>query len=282
MKSSAIIKEIRSSLGLSQSELAEKLGVSFATVNRWEKGRCEPSQIALNAVKSLCADSSIDFSQFEGNHYVSSNEIITLYHGSKSGIRGPIAPTSRARCDFGRGFYMGTDRNQPLTLICNYREAKIYTLTMNLSGLKILDLEVGLDWALLVAYNRGKMETVRHTSIYDRFADLSKDCDLIIGYIADDRMFVVLDRFFNGEITDLALINSLSALQLGRQYVALTEKACSQIKILDEQEISADDRDRLKLEGAANRSKGIAMAEEICRRYRREGRFFDEILKAGG
>ena len=43
MKSSDQIKEIRSRLNLSQSELAEKLGVSFATVNRWEKGHCEPS-----------------------------------------------------------------------------------------------------------------------------------------------------------------------------------------------------------------------------------------------
>ena len=40
MKSSEIIKEIRTYLNLSQSELADTLGVSFATVNRWEKGRC--------------------------------------------------------------------------------------------------------------------------------------------------------------------------------------------------------------------------------------------------
>lgn len=101
MKSSQIIKEIRSRLNLNQSELADVLGVSFATVNRWEKGRCEPSQIAVNAIK--------------------------------------------------------------------------------------------------IAYNRGKMESVRHSAIYNRFANLSKDCDMIIGYIANDRMFVVLDRFFNGE-----------------------------------------------------------------------------------
>lgn len=54
---------------------------------------------------------------------------------------------------------------------------------------------------------------------------LARDYDIVIAYIANDRMFVVLDRFFNGEITDKALINSLSALKLGKQYVALTEKS---------------------------------------------------------
>jgi len=208
-------------------------------------------------------------------------EVVTLYHGSKSGIRGSIAPISRERCDFGKGFYMGTDRTQPLTLICNYPKAKIYTLSVDLSNLRILNVEVGLDWALLVAYNRGKMETIKNSQIYSRFENMGKGCDMIIGYIANDRMFVVLDRFFNGEITDFALINSLSALKLGMQYVALTEKACNKIKILEEQALTKEDRDRLKEEGNINRSKGIDMANEICRKYRREGRFFDEILKVG-
>lgn len=215
------------------------------------------------------------------SHIVHINESITLYHGSKSGIRGPIAPISRTRCDFGKGFYMGTHRFQPLTLICNYPNAKIYTLNVDLSGLKILDVEVGLDWALLVAYNRGKMESVKHAPIYHYFANLSNDCDMIVGSIANDRIFVVLDRFFNGEITDLALINSLCALKLGKQYVALTKKACKKIRIRAEEELSSETRDKLKQESELNRSKGVSMANEICRRYRREGRFFDEILKAG-
>lgn len=281
MKSSEMIKELRSCLNLSQSELAEKLGVSFATVNRWERDHCEPSRIAVNAIKGLCAANNIDFSRFEGTRIVTANEVVTLYHGSKSGIQGAIAPISRQRCDFGKGFYMGTDRTQPLTLICNYPNAKIYTLSVDLSGLKVLDVEVGLDWALLIAYHRGKMESVKNTKIYKRFADLSNGCDMVIGYIANDRMFVVLDRFFNGEITDLALVNSLSALKLGKQYVALTQKACKKIEIMDEQRLSEHDRDKLKQESESNRSKGIAMADEICRRFRREGRFFDEILKAG-
>ncbi len=205
----------------------------------------------------------------------------TLYHGSKSGICGAIAPLSRRHCDFGKGFYMGTNRMQPLTLICNYPKAKIYTLRLDLSGLQILNMEAGLDWALLIAYNRGKMETARNTQIYDQISALSQGYDMVIGDIANDRMFVVLDRFFNGDITDLALINSLSALKLGKQYVAVTKKACNKIEILEEQELSAKDRDELKRESEANRSKGIAMANEICREYRRQGRFFDEILEAG-
>lgn len=98
------IKEIRLRLHLSQAELAAKLGVSFATVNRWENGRCEPSKIAVNAIKNLCAENDIDFSQLEGTSIITSNEIVTLYHGSKSGLKGPIAPISRDRCDFGKGF----------------------------------------------------------------------------------------------------------------------------------------------------------------------------------
>lgn len=36
------IQLFRSQLGLSQQELAERLGVSYPTVNRWEAGKMEP------------------------------------------------------------------------------------------------------------------------------------------------------------------------------------------------------------------------------------------------
>ena len=204
---------------------------------------------------------------------------VKLYHGSKSGIKGAISPISRDKCDFGKGFYMGTDKMQPLTLICNFPEARLYTLAVDLTDLKTLDVEIGIDWALLIAYNRGKMESARGTSIYERISKMAYGCDMIIGYIANDRMFVVLDRFFSGEITDTALINSLSVLKLGKQYAAVTEKACRNIQIIDEQVISDTDREKLKIESEKNRLSGISLAEDICRRYRREGRYFDEILK---
>ncbi len=220
-------------------------------------------------------------SSLNSNQNELNEKIVTLYHGSKSGIHGAIAPISRNRCDFGKGFYMGTNYTQPLTLICNYPKAKLYTLRVDLTNLKILNIEVDLDWALLIAYNRGKMESIKDSKLYKRFKNLSKSYDIIIGHIANDRMFVVLDRFFNGEITDFALIHSLSALELGKQYVASTKKACNQIEIVKEQNFSREYWEELKKVSEINRSKGIAMANEICRKYRREGRFFDEILEAG-
>ena len=40
---SKVIKELRSKMTLSQVEFAQLLGVSFASVNRWETGKHEPT-----------------------------------------------------------------------------------------------------------------------------------------------------------------------------------------------------------------------------------------------
>ena len=176
---------------------------------------------------------------------------------------------------------MGTEPSQALTLICDYESARLYVVSVAMDELNVLDVPADLEWAMLVAYHRGRMETVKGTPFYDKYQAMTEENDLVIGSIANDRMFVVLDRFFKGEITDEALIHSLSALKLGKQYVALTDKACKQIKIVEEKALTDADRETLRIESEDNRSKGIALADEICRQYRREGRFFDEILKAG-
>ena len=40
------IRQLRSALGLTQTRLAGYLGVSFASVNRWERGQARPSALA--------------------------------------------------------------------------------------------------------------------------------------------------------------------------------------------------------------------------------------------
>jgi len=47
------IKKIRLNLGWSQEKMARKLGVSFSTVNRWERGRTKPSPLAVKSLETL-------------------------------------------------------------------------------------------------------------------------------------------------------------------------------------------------------------------------------------
>lgn len=47
------IKELRRRLGITQKRLAEELGVTLATVGRWECGLREPSSLAVKAMGLL-------------------------------------------------------------------------------------------------------------------------------------------------------------------------------------------------------------------------------------
>lgn len=49
------VRDVRRQLELSQEELAQALGVSFATVNRWENGRTAPSKLAQRQFERFCA-----------------------------------------------------------------------------------------------------------------------------------------------------------------------------------------------------------------------------------
>jgi DNA-binding transcriptional regulator YiaG len=49
-----LIKEIRKQLNLSQEDLARRLGVSLATVSRWENGLSKPSKLAKAQFDAFC------------------------------------------------------------------------------------------------------------------------------------------------------------------------------------------------------------------------------------
>jgi DNA-binding transcriptional regulator YiaG len=53
------IRKLRAKLNISQTELAAILGVSFTSVNRWEKGHHQPTVIAKEKLKQLFKDNNI-------------------------------------------------------------------------------------------------------------------------------------------------------------------------------------------------------------------------------
>jgi len=46
-------KALREELGISQAELARKMGVTFQTVNRWENGKTRPSALARRLIEEI-------------------------------------------------------------------------------------------------------------------------------------------------------------------------------------------------------------------------------------
>ncbi len=286
-----LIKKIRSHINMNQTEFAEKLKVTFATVNRWENGRALPNKLAQDKMYNLCKkhnvsvyDMILDKIDAEARSIELEKDRVLLYHGSKAGIEGDIKPRSRKQCDFGAGFYMGTESSQALTLICDYESARFYIVSVLVNGLNVLDVPADLEWAMLVAYHRGRMETIKGTAFYNKYKAMTEENDLVVGSIANDRMFHVIDSFFHGNLTDAALVNSLSALELGKQYVAVTQRGCDAVRIEKEITISYLEKMFMKEVSESNRERGISLADDICKNYRRKGLFFDEILEqvAGG
>ena len=272
-----MIKTIRALLGLNQEQLAKQLGVSQVTVNRWENQKSKPSAMAQKQLYDLAVTNHLELDQYIVKS-VTSDHVDVLYHASRTGITGQLQPISRRRCDFGRGFYMGTDPMQPLTLVCNEKKPVFYTMKINMEGLEVLDINVGLEWAMMIAYYRGYMDAVKGSNIYNKYSHMADGYDIITGYIANDRMYQVLTDFFEKRITDTALVESLSALNLGKQYVAITQKACDQIEIINSKPLETLELMLLRDKSVIRRKEGISLAEEIVMTHRRDGKFFDEIL----
>jgi type I restriction enzyme M protein len=61
----ATLRAIRASLDLTQAELAERLGVSFATVNRWEGGGNRPQKGPMERIRALAEEAGVDLDGIE-------------------------------------------------------------------------------------------------------------------------------------------------------------------------------------------------------------------------
>lgn len=52
--------------------------------------------------------------------------------------------------------------------------------------LEILDVPVDLEWAMIVAYHRGRMDKIKGTAFYNKYHDMANGKDMIVGSIAND------------------------------------------------------------------------------------------------
>ena len=77
MEFSIVIKEIRQECFLSQQEFADELGVSFSTVNRWEKSKAIPNYQTMKRLIAYCKRLKVDYKNLEEAWKESKNGIDT-------------------------------------------------------------------------------------------------------------------------------------------------------------------------------------------------------------
>lgn len=60
-----VIKRARQRVFLSQEEFAQRIGVSIATINRWETGKVRPKLSAMKSIKAFCLENEIIYDEIE-------------------------------------------------------------------------------------------------------------------------------------------------------------------------------------------------------------------------
>ena len=81
------VKAIRKYLKLTQAQFAKELGVSFVSVNRWEKSRFRPSPIADKMIRAYATSKGIDVDHWHPRLIRKTTrwaEMVTLLPGKES------------------------------------------------------------------------------------------------------------------------------------------------------------------------------------------------------
>lgn len=140
-----------------------------------------------------------------------------LYHSSPKSISKPDISFSRDYLDFGKGFYLTSLYEQAVKYAQRFirrgQEAWLNSFE--------LDFE-DFEWKVLKfeSYDKTWLEFVSKC----RAGSDNSDYDIVIGGIANDKVFQTLDRYFEGEITAEEAIELLKYERPNIQYCIRSQK----------------------------------------------------------
>ncbi len=276
------LNAIREILGITQAELAKRIGVQQTTISRNELGKSAASNRLLNLVYSYAFDNNIKLGRLK--EMLWSESMIPghklLFHGSKGEIVGEISVNkSRTNNDFGQGFYTGENYDQAVSFVSGFDHSSVYYLDFDESDLKCKRYKVDQEWMLTIAFFRGALDEYKEHSVVQRLLNDARNYDYIIAPIADNRMFQIINSFIAGEITDAQCKHCLAATNLGNQYIFISERAARKLKILERAYISSSEREYYKSIRTEETKLGDDKVKLARRQYRGKGKYIDEILK---
>ena len=273
---------IRDFYNLSQDDIAIELKVEKLRITRTETGESYPRKEFLERIYDYCFNKGLRLNIQKEMFYKDDvkNGHILLTHASKKGIVGNIdIKLGRTNSDFGQGFYCGESYDKSISFVCRSDDASIYFIDFNPDDLKRIEFNVEENWMLAIAYYRGRLEEYKNNKKILDIIKSIEDSDYVVAPIADNRMFEIIDQFIEGYITDEQCKHCLAATNLGLQYVFLTEKAVSNLKVLEKCYISSSEKKYYIRKQEDYQKEGVDKSKLARIQYKGQGKYIEELLK---
>lgn len=274
-------KAIRDVLDISQKEFAKVLDTEQKTISNIESKDSYPSKTIVESAFTYAFKKDVKINKLKEllcRDNLSHNEKL-LFHGSKGEIKGNIDVNfGRGNNDFGQGFYTGESYEQAVSFISTYDDPSVYFVSFDDSDLKCKRYSVDREWMMTIAYYRETLDKYENHPLIKKIIKESRDCDYIIAPIADNKMFETINEFIEGNLTDEQCKHCLAATNLGMQYVFLTEKAASRLKIVERCYVCDKEREHYIKLKEDYRKLGNDKVKLAKAQYRGVGKYIDEVL----
>ena len=280
-----ISKDIESFLdysGLTETEFAQQLGMPRSTFHNWKSGKSRPTDSSLEIIYGYMYNSGYRINVLKEQLFKDRirKDNAVLFHGAKTDIRGVVSLASSSDDNnFGKGFYLGESLQQSASFVCNYPDSSVYIAELKLEhDLKLVEFDVDTDWMLTIAFFRKKLELYKESRLLIELADRVRTADVVRAPIADNRMFQILDEFIEGNITDLQCKSALSATDLGKQYVIISEKALKNLEIIHHCYLCAPEKKNYLAEKAEFDKVSTQKVKFVKREFAGKGKYIEEVL----
>lgn len=146
-----------------------------------------------------------------------------LYHGSSIVVSKPLVGFSRSNLDFGQGFYATSIQSQAE----RWARRKAF---MDSSDVAIVsEFELGDPSSLrMLEFEEADERWVDFVCQCRRGGAQYKDYDLIIGGVADDKVYEAVNMYFKGLWDMATTLKALRFYEVNNQYCFVTQQAIDQ------------------------------------------------------
>jgi hypothetical protein len=215
---------------------------------------------------------------------------IILYHASTEEVSKPEwdhvlkqSDETETSSDFGVGFYLSTDTEQPIKLVCGKGKVVLNRYKVDLTGLSIMNFDLSDDWLLTVAFHRRDFKRKKEIhAIRDQYRDALKKYDVVIGPIADDRMFTTMQLFISSALTNEVAKKCMDIMGYSKQYTFKSKKACNRLNFIGSKTLTESEIKVYQYKVLDDQEEMQSKIEQIRIENHAKGELFAEMLKKWG